>query len=156
MVDRSVSVLIACGECYLKDSEVIFMIITSLMKLAVKDMTTKHEQIKQFMLKVEASSDYFIHTTAEGTPRLMQSSSGMPNMRRHWRTRMRSRSTTPWPSSSNTPIIISPLQTRSTWFPRQTSVKTAMRHWIRSSSGSSWTKASAETNRTSISMQKRI
>lgn len=30
-------------------------------------MTTKHQQIKDFMLKVEASSDYFIHKIAEGT-----------------------------------------------------------------------------------------
>jgi hypothetical protein len=81
-VDRSVSVLIACGECYLKDSEVIFMVITSLMKLAVKEMTTMHEEIKEFMLKVETSSDYFIHTTAEGTPHLTQSSSGTPSMPR--------------------------------------------------------------------------
>lgn len=40
------------------------MIITSLMKLAVKDMTTKHEEIKEFMLKVESSSDYFTHKIA--------------------------------------------------------------------------------------------
>lgn len=37
------------------------MIMTSLMKLAVKDMTTKHDQIKEFMLKLESSSNYFIH-----------------------------------------------------------------------------------------------
>ncbi len=36
------------------------------MKLAVKDMTTKHQEIKEFMMKVEASSDYFIHKIAEG------------------------------------------------------------------------------------------
>jgi hypothetical protein len=57
-------VLISCGLCYLDNSEIIFMILTSLMKLAVKDMTSKHEEIKEFMLKVETSSDYFTHKIA--------------------------------------------------------------------------------------------
>lgn len=60
-------VLIECANCYLDNSEIVFSLLSSLMKLAVKDMTTKHEQIKEFMMKVEASSDYFIHKIAEGT-----------------------------------------------------------------------------------------
>jgi hypothetical protein len=43
------------------------MILSSLMKLVGIEMTTKHEVIKRFMLRVEASSDYFTHKIAECT-----------------------------------------------------------------------------------------
>ena len=37
------------------------------MKLTQKDMTTKHSEIKEFMMKLEASRDYFINKIATGT-----------------------------------------------------------------------------------------
>jgi hypothetical protein len=67
VVDRSVGVLIECGECYLGQNETIFMIVTNLMKLAGKDMTTRHVEIKEFMVEVQRSSNYLTHKIAEGT-----------------------------------------------------------------------------------------
>jgi|JI9StandDraft_1071089.scaffolds.fasta_scaffold438758_1 hypothetical protein len=52
MVDRSVMALIDCGNCYLDDKEVILMLVSSLMKLTQVDMTSKHTEIKEFMLKL--------------------------------------------------------------------------------------------------------
>jgi hypothetical protein len=42
------------------------MIVTNLMKLAGKDMTTKHTEIKEFMVQVQRSSNYLTHKIAEG------------------------------------------------------------------------------------------
>jgi len=42
VVDRCVTALINCAECYLQDNQVMFMLLTSLMKLTVGDMTSKH------------------------------------------------------------------------------------------------------------------
>jgi hypothetical protein len=36
------------------------------MKLSGKDMTSKHDQIKKYLLKVEGNYNYFIHKTGEG------------------------------------------------------------------------------------------
>ena len=59
--------LLRCGESYLNDPEIIFMLVTSLMKLAGKDMSSRQKEIAEFMKRVEASSDYFTHKIAEGT-----------------------------------------------------------------------------------------
>lgn len=66
-VDRSVDAILAGAEEYLNDKEIMFLVVSSLMKLSVVDMTTRHEDIKKFVRKVEAHSDYFIHKTGEGT-----------------------------------------------------------------------------------------
>ena len=85
LVDRSVQVLISCGECYTTDSEITFSLLSSLMKLAGKEMTTMQPAIKQFMLKLEASPDYFIHKIAEGTFFPNKSTSPTPSTARHSR-----------------------------------------------------------------------
>lgn len=66
MVDKSVDALLRCGESYLNDPEIIFMLVTSLMKLAGKDMSSRQKEIGEFMKRVETSSDYFTHKIAEG------------------------------------------------------------------------------------------
>lgn len=59
-------VLLRCGESYLNDPEVMFMLVTSLMKIAGKDMSNRQKEIGEFMKRVETSSDYFTHKIAEG------------------------------------------------------------------------------------------
>lgn len=46
VVDRSVDVLLRCGESYMNDPEISFMLVSSLMKLAGKEMSKKHNEIK--------------------------------------------------------------------------------------------------------------
>lgn len=65
-VDRSVMALIDCANCYLNEPEVLTLLVTSLMKLTEVDMTTKHSEIKEFMLKIESNNDFFIHKIASG------------------------------------------------------------------------------------------
>ena len=60
-------VLLRCGESYVDEPEITFMLVTSLMKLAGKGMSSKQQQIGEFMRRVETSSDYFTHKIAEGT-----------------------------------------------------------------------------------------
>lgn len=67
VVDRSVQALIDFANCYLNEPEVLTLLVTSLMKLTELEMTTKHADIKEFMLKLEASNDLFIHKVATGT-----------------------------------------------------------------------------------------
>lgn len=64
-MDEAVDALIDCAQAYLSDSAVVFMLVTSLMKLAVSEMTTRHPQIKDFMLRVEASPNYQTHKAGE-------------------------------------------------------------------------------------------
>jgi len=59
------------------------MIITNLMKLAGKDMTTKHSEIKEFMHQVQRSTNYLTHKIAEGTSQSIQNSSAMPSTLSH-------------------------------------------------------------------------
>lgn len=59
--------LIDCGNSYINDTAVITMLLMSLMKLTKVEMTTKHAEIKDFMLKLESSNDYFINKVASGT-----------------------------------------------------------------------------------------
>ena len=68
MVDRSVDALIECTEQHMDSQEVVFMLLTSLMKLAVRDMTTRHNEIKALMVRVEGSSDFLTHSLASGMP----------------------------------------------------------------------------------------
>jgi hypothetical protein len=42
VVDKSVSALIDCGNCYLEEPEIVTMMLSSLMKLTQPNMTTKH------------------------------------------------------------------------------------------------------------------
>lgn len=51
----------------MSDPEVMFMLVTSLMKIAGKDMSNRQREIGEFMKRVETSSDYFTHKIAEGT-----------------------------------------------------------------------------------------
>lgn len=66
IVDRSVTAIIDCANCYLNEPEVLALLVTSLMKLTELEMTTKHPEIKDFMLKLEANNDLFIHKIATG------------------------------------------------------------------------------------------
>jgi hypothetical protein len=66
-VDRAVQAILSCAEEYLSDEEITFMLVSALMKLSGKDMTSKHEDIKSYLLKVEGNYNYFIHKTGEGT-----------------------------------------------------------------------------------------
>lgn len=131
------------------------MILTSLMKLAVKDMTTKHDEIKEFMLKVESSSDYFIHKIAECSIGCIKNSFEMPSTPKPWLILTRSSSTIIWPFLNNMPIITLTPQPRSILFRNQIS-KNNSNSSIKSLKETSQMKASAETNRTYLLIQKRI
>jgi hypothetical protein len=41
-VDRAVQAILSCAEEYLSDEEITFMLVSALMKLSGKDMTSKH------------------------------------------------------------------------------------------------------------------
>jgi hypothetical protein len=71
------------------------MLVTSLLKLAQPEMTSKHAAIKEFMLRLELSQDLFIHAMAAGTRSLTQSSSATPATARPSRSPTRWTSTTP-------------------------------------------------------------
>ena len=45
-------VLLRCGESYVDEPEITFMLVTSLMKLAGKGMSSKQQQIGEFMRRV--------------------------------------------------------------------------------------------------------
>ena len=50
----------------MEETEIITILVTSLMKLTQVNMTTKHTEIKEFMKKLEVSSNYFINKIASG------------------------------------------------------------------------------------------
>lgn len=102
------------------DSEVTFSLLSSLMKLAGKEMTTMHAAIKDFMLKLEASPDYFIHKIAEGTSFPNKSTSPTPSTARHLRVPTKSNSTTKLPSLGSTPTTALPVPPKSFWYQRPT------------------------------------
>lgn len=41
-VDHAVQAILSCAEEYLSDEEITFMLVSALMKLSGKDMTSKH------------------------------------------------------------------------------------------------------------------
>lgn len=55
--------ILSCAEEYLDEEEITFLLVSGLMKLSGKEMTTKHDQIKSYLLKVEGNYNYFIHKT---------------------------------------------------------------------------------------------
>lgn len=59
-------VILSCAEEYLQDYSIIFAIIVSIMKLSPVEMTSKHDEIKKFLLKVESQQPYAIHKCGEG------------------------------------------------------------------------------------------
>lgn len=51
-VDKAVMAILECAEDYLYDEEITFLLVSAIMKLSGKDMTTKHDEIKKYLLKV--------------------------------------------------------------------------------------------------------
>lgn len=136
------------------DSEVTFSLLSSLMKLAGKEMTTMHTAIKDFMLKLEASPDYFIHKIAEGTFFPNKSTSPTPSTARHSRVPTKSSSTTKLPFSGSTLTTALPVPPKSSWSRRPTQSRPDK--MTRTRSMNAMKTLSPATNRNYSHMQQRI
>ena len=64
-VDRSIEAILSCAEQYIDNQSLTLSIVPSLMKLSPIEMTSKHDEIKAYLKKVESQQNYFGHKLGE-------------------------------------------------------------------------------------------